>query len=130
MEYEERLKRGYEVCKQLDRHTSEHQRKLSPELHELTMGHLFGDIWSRPHLTLREREMITVATNIALARPVGNHSHYRSALKMGFTKEQIIELIIQVGHYAGWPTIALASRQFAEVLEEEAGQGKGPSGYI
>jgi alkylhydroperoxidase/carboxymuconolactone decarboxylase family protein YurZ len=74
--------------------------------------------------------MVTVATNIALARQVGNHSHYRSALKLGMSKEQIMELIIQVGHYAGWPTIALAARQFAEVLEEEAGSGKGPSRHI
>ena len=67
---------------------------------------------------------------IALARPVGNHSHYRSALKLGMSKEQIMELIIQVGHYAGWPTIALAARQFAEVLKEEAEQGKGQSRYV
>jgi len=130
MEYEQRIERGYELCKELGRHTSEHQRALSPELHELTIGHLFGDIWTRPHLTLREREMITLATNIALARPVGNHSHYQSALHLGFTKEQIIELIIQVGHYAGWPTIALAARQFAEVLKEAEGPGKGPSKFV
>jgi alkylhydroperoxidase/carboxymuconolactone decarboxylase family protein YurZ len=81
-------------------------------------------------LSLREREMITMATNIALCRPVGNHSHFRSALRMGFTKEQIIELIIQVGHYAGWPTIALSAKQFAEVLEEEKARGKEPSRFI
>ena len=119
MEYEERVKRGYDICEQLGRHTSEHQRELYPELHALTIGHLFGDIWSRPHLSLRDREMVTLATNIALARPVGNHSHYRSALNLGISKEQIMEIIIQVGHYAGWPTIAHASRQFAEVLKDD-----------
>jgi 4-carboxymuconolactone decarboxylase len=125
MDDAERVKRGYEVCAQLGRHTSEHQRELYPELHALTIGHLFGDIWSRPHLSLREREMVTLATNIALARPVGNHSHYRSALHLGMSKEQIMEIIIQVGHYAGWPTIALAARQFAEVLKDEE-EGKAP----
>ena len=130
MEYEVRIKRGYDICNQLGRHTSEHQRELYPELHALTIGHLFGDIWSRPHLSLREREMITLATNIALARPVGNHSHYRSAMKLGISKEQIMELMIQVGHYAGWPTIALAARQFAEVLKEDAEQDKGPSRHL
>ena len=129
MENEDRMKRGYEICEQLGRHTSEHQRVLSPELHELTIGHLFGDIWSRPHLDLRTRELITIATNIALARPVGNHSHFKSALHMGITKEELIVLIIQVGHYAGWPTIALSSRQLAEVLKEQE-EGKGSSTYI
>ena len=126
MEYEERIKRGYDICNQLGRHTSEHQRELYPELHALTIGHLFGDIWSRPHLSLREREMITLATNIALARPTGNQSHYRSAHHIGITKEQIMELIIQVGHYAGWPTIAHAIRQYAEVLKEDAEKAQGP----
>ncbi len=129
MENDDRIKRGLEICEQLGRHTSDHQRALSPELHDLTIGHLFGDIWSRPHLDLRTREMITLATNIALARPVGNHSHYKSALHLGISKEEIVELIIQVGHYAGWPTIALASRQFAEVLKE-LDEGKGTSAYI
>jgi 4-carboxymuconolactone decarboxylase len=119
LENEERMKRGYEICEQLGRHTSEHQRELYPELHELTIGYLFGDIWSRPHLDLRTREMITLATNIALARPVGNHSHYKSALHLGIPKEQIMELIIQVGHYAGWPTISNAVRQYTAVLEED-----------
>ncbi len=124
MEYEERMKRGYEVVEKLGRHKMEHQLALYPELHALSMGHLFGDIWTRPHLTLRERELITLATNIALARPVGNHSHYRSAHHLGITKEQIMELIIHVGHYAGWPTIAHAIRQYAEVLKEEGERQK------
>jgi 4-carboxymuconolactone decarboxylase len=129
LDNEERMKRGYDICEKLGRHTSEHQRELYPELHELTVGHLFGDIWSRPHLDLRTREMITLATNIALARPVGNHSHYKSALHLGIPKEEIMELIIQVGHYAGWPTIALAARQFAEVLKEQE-EGKTTSAFI
>jgi 4-carboxymuconolactone decarboxylase len=129
LDNEERVKRGYEICEQLGRHTSEHQRELYPELHELTIGYLFGEIWSRPHLDLRTREMITLATNIALARPVGNHSHYKSALHLGIPKEEIMELIIQVGHYAGWPTIALAARQFAEVLKEHE-EGKSTSAFI
>jgi hypothetical protein len=32
--------------------------------------------------------------------------------------------IIHVGHYAGWPTIALAIRQYAEVLKEDAGKAQ------
>lgn len=86
----------------------------------MSVGHLFGDIWTRPHLSLRERQLITLAANIALARPTGNHSHYHSALHIGITKEEIMELIIHVGAYAGWPTQGLAVRQFTRVLEAEA----------
>ena len=77
-------------------------------------------------MSLRERQLVTLAANIALCRPTGNYSHYRSARHIGITKEEICEVIIQVGHYAGWPTISNAVRQFSAVLEEDAAikQGK------
>jgi alkylhydroperoxidase/carboxymuconolactone decarboxylase family protein YurZ len=43
------------------------QKDLYPELYDLSVGHLFGDIWTRPHLSLRERQLITLAANIAMA---------------------------------------------------------------
>jgi 4-carboxymuconolactone decarboxylase len=70
---------------------------------------------------VRDRELITMAANIALARPNGTHSHYRSAKHLGFSHEEIMELIIHVGHYAGWPAIAHALIQYEEVLNEDAG---------
>jgi 4-carboxymuconolactone decarboxylase len=126
--YEARMKRGNTVIKKMGREGLLGEQKDSyPDLHELTVGHLFGDIWTRPHLTLRERQLITLAANIALTRPTGNHSHYHSALQLGITKDQIMELIIHVGHYAGWPTIGFAMRQFNRVLKSYKGRKKKPA---
>jgi len=123
--YKERMKRGFEVLEKMGREkTMLDQKELYPDLYDISVGHLFGDIWSRPHLTLREREMLTLAANIAMARPAGTHSHYRSAQRLGVTKEQIMEIIIHVGHYAGWPAIALAASQFSQVLKEDAEKEK------
>ncbi|HEV8518804.1 MAG TPA: carboxymuconolactone decarboxylase family protein, partial [Burkholderiales bacterium] len=96
------------------------QKALCPEMYEISVGHLFGDIWARPGLSLRERQLVTLAANIACVRPSGNHSHYRSAQHIGITKQEICEVILQVGHYAGWPALSHATRQFTEVLEEDA----------
>lgn len=116
-----RMKRGFNVLKRMGRQgLMLEQKDIYPDLYKLSVGHLFGDIWTRPHLSLRERQLITLAANIALARPTGNHSHYHSALHIGITKEEIMELIIHVGAYAGWPTQGLAVRQFTRVLEAEA----------
>jgi len=118
---EERFKKGMEMLSKMGREeTMLHQKDLSPDLYDLSVGYLFGEIWTRPLLTLRERQLITMASNISLARPIGTHSHYRSAQHIGITKEEIMELIIHVGHYAGWPTIALAVEQFSQVLKEDA----------
>jgi 4-carboxymuconolactone decarboxylase len=118
--HKEWMNRGHKLLKQMGREgLLDDQKAISPALYEMTVGHLFGNVWTRPHLDLKTRQMITLATNIALARTTGNHSHYHSALHIGITKEEIIELIIQVGMYAGWPTIGLALRQFRKVLESE-----------
>lgn len=125
MEHAERMKRGFEVLKEMGRlDTMLNQKELYPDLYNLSVGYLFGEIWTRPHLNLRERELITLASNISLARPVGTHSHYRSAQYIGITKEEIMEVIIHVGHYAGWPALSLAVSQFTEVLKEDAEKAK------
>ena len=94
------------------------QRQISEDMYQLSVGTLFGEIWNRPHLSLRDRQLITLAANIALARPHGTHSHNRSAHHIGITHEEICEIMIHVGMYGGWPCIAHATSQYLEVLEE------------
>ncbi len=95
------------------------QKVLSEDLYRISVGWLFGEIWRRPHLTLRERQLITLAANLALSRPTGAHSHFNSARHIGITHEEIMEVILHVGMYAGWPTIAHAAKQYGEVLNAE-----------
>ena len=113
------FKRGMDVLKKMGRENLMlNQKALYPEMYEMSVAHLFGDVWGRPGLSLRDRQLVTLAANIAMARPSGNHSHYLSSLRLGFTKEEICEVIIQVGHYTGWPTMSHAVRQFTDILEE------------
>jgi 4-carboxymuconolactone decarboxylase len=119
-DYDARFERGMRVLKKMGRENLMlNQKALSPEMYEMSVGHLFGDVWGRPGLSLRDRQLVTLAANIAMARPTGNHSHYLSAMRLGITKPQIIEVMIQVGHYTGWPTLSNAVRQFTEILEEK-----------
>ena len=121
----ESMKRGTKLLKRMGRDGLLAEQKASyPDLYDITVGHLFGDIWTRPHLSLRDRQLITLAAGVALARTSGNHSHYHSALHIGITKEEIMELIIHVGHYAGWPTIGLAMRQLNKVIAADAARKK------
>lgn len=122
---QQRMEKGMEVLRKMGReNTMMNQKELYPDLYNLSVGHLFGEVWSRPHLSLRDRQLITMACNIALARPYGTQSHFRSAKHIGLSKEEIMELIIHVGHYAGWPAIAHAVNQYEEVLKEDAANEK------
>jgi len=88
--YDERMKRGTKLLKQMGREgLLAQQKETYPDLYELSLGHLFGDIWTRPHLSLRDRQLITLAANIALARTTGNHSHYHSALHIASQERRL-----------------------------------------
>jgi 4-carboxymuconolactone decarboxylase len=120
------FKRGYSVLKKMGRESLMLDQKANyPDMYEMSVAHLFGDVWGRGGLSLRDRQLITLAANIALCRPRGNYSHYRSAMHIGISEKEIYELMIQVAHYAGWPTLSLANSQFAEVLKQEADRKKG-----
>lgn len=119
-DYDSRFERGMRVLKKMGRENLMlNQKALCPDMYEMSVGHLFGDVWGRPGLSLRERQLVTLAANIAMARPSGNHSHYLSSMHLGITKREICEVMIQVGHYTGWPTLSLAVRQFTDILEEQ-----------
>jgi len=114
------FKKGLERMAEIGRpNTMLDQKALSEDLYRYSVGFLFGEIWNRPHLSMRDRQLITLAANVATSRPTGSHNHFMSARRQGVTHEEIIELILHVGMYAGWPCIAHAVKQYTEVLEKE-----------
>jgi 4-carboxymuconolactone decarboxylase len=83
----------------------------------------WGEVWSRPGLTRAERSMVTLTVLTALGRDHELAMHVRAALRNGLTAEQIGEVLLQTGVYAGVPA---ANRAFAiaqDVLRE-AGAGE------
>ena len=64
----------------------------------------YGDILSRPGLGLRTRELLTVAMlGVMGTATLQLEMHVRSALEVGATKEELVEVILQVAVYAGFP---------------------------
>ena len=115
---DEDMKKGMDLLMHMGREkTMQDHKSLSEDLYRYSVGFLFGEIWQRPHLSLRDRQMITLAANIAMSRPTGSHSHFRSAKQIGMTHEEIMEVIIHVGMYTGWPCMSHAVKQYIEVLE-------------
>ena len=92
-------------------------REIAPQLADLTVDVLFGDVWERPGLSKRDRSLITVATLIALYRTGQLPGHIGRALDNGVTKEEIGEIITHMAFYAGWPTAAQAARVAKEVFD-------------
>jgi len=74
----------------------------------------WGDIWSRPGLARRDRSLVTLTVLAALQHEAELAMHVRAALGNGVTKDEIVEVLLQVGLYAGVPT---ANRAFAVAQE-------------
>jgi 4-carboxymuconolactone decarboxylase len=90
--------------------------KLAPEFFDLVQQHAFGDVWSRPGLAVRDRSMITVAMLAALGATDELRAHLAGALNVGLTRDELIEVLVQVSIYAGVPAAGAALRAAADVL--------------
>lgn len=69
---------------------------------EFTVNHLFAHVWSCPGLSLRDRRVISIALLAAQGRSVQLKKHILGAYRGGFSKEEMLEIMIHVAHYAGW----------------------------
>lgn len=86
----------------------------------ITVEHLFGEVWNRPGLELRERSMVTVAALVALGREAELKLHVRGALNLGIPEESIREIILHLAHYAGWPAAVGSLRAAQEAFDAKA----------
>ena len=77
--------------------------RLSPDFAHLVTNFLAGEIWSRPNLDLKTRSLITVAALAALGRPNGLRLNVEMALNNGASKSEILETLLQMAPYAGFP---------------------------
>jgi 4-carboxymuconolactone decarboxylase len=92
--------------------------KIFPDWDRYTREFLFGEIWHRPGLELSTRSLITVAVLAVLGREKELGVHTRGALNNGASRDQIVEVIMHVGFYAGWPATVAGLRVASEVFHE------------
>ena len=90
--------------------------KLAPEYFDYVQQTAFGMIWSRPELPVRDRSMITVAMLAALGHQEELRSHLMGALNVGLSRDELVEVLMQVAVYAGVPAAVAALRTAADVL--------------
>lgn len=91
---------------------------LAPDLGRYVIEFAFGDVYSRPGLDLKTRELATVAALVAMgnARPQ-LEVHLGAALNVGATREELVEIMIQMAVYAGFPAALNGIAALRTVLE-------------
>jgi 4-carboxymuconolactone decarboxylase len=92
---------------------------IAPDFARYLIEFPFGDIYSRPGLDLKTREIAVVAALTALGNAAPQLKvHVHGALNVGCTKEEIVEVMMQTAVYAGFPAalngLFAAKEVFAE----------------
>jgi len=90
-----------------------------PDFARYLVEYPFGDIYARPALGLREREIATVAALCALGNAAPQlRVHVHAALHVGCTPEEIVEVVMQMSVYAGFPAALNGLTVVREVFAE------------
>ena len=115
----DRRQRGLEVYQQMGWGENPAVKELDEDLWAFTTDILFGEIWARPGLSLRDRELVTLATLIA-AKADGISLHMRNAHHLGISYDEMKEVILQCTVYLGMPKALFAMRKLKAVMAENA----------
>ncbi|MDQ1628705.1 MAG: 4-carboxymuconolactone decarboxylase [Actinomycetota bacterium] len=94
--------------------------ELTADFQDFITRYAWGDVWSRPGLDRRTRSAITLAMLATLQHEDELAMHLGAALRNGLTREEIVEVLLQVGLYAGVPAANRAFRVAQQVLQDKA----------
>ena len=121
----DRYRRGIEVAEQLAAEKVAHfvesgVAEVAPEFARMVIEFAFGDIYARDALDLRSRELIAIAVLAANGKAGPQlRLHIESAASAGLTKAEIIEVLIQVSLYAGFPASLNALSDCHDLLTDD-----------
>jgi len=118
-----RFERGLEKLKEIDGEAGERVieslKDIAPDFARLLIEFPFGDIYSRPGLDLKSREIAVVAALTAMGNAAPQLKvHIHGALNVGCTEQEVIEVIIQMAVYASFPAALNGLFAAKEVFNE------------
>jgi 4-carboxymuconolactone decarboxylase len=87
---------------------SEKVRAVSPALEKYRQDTVFGDLWKRPGLTLRDRSIVTLSALITRNQTTEMADYLNRALDNGVKPSEISEIITHLAFYAGWGNAMVA----------------------
>jgi 4-carboxymuconolactone decarboxylase len=90
---------------------------IAPDFARFITEFAFGDVYARPGLDLRSRQIATIAALVTLGHAAPElHVHIKAGLRLGLSREEITEIIMQMAVYAGFPAALNALKVAQEVF--------------
>lgn len=92
---------------------------IAPDLSRFVIEFPYSEIYTREEVDLKTRELCTVAALTAIGTIPQLKDHINAALNVGNTPREIIEIIMQMSAYAGFPKAINAAIAAKEVFTEK-----------
>ena len=118
---EEKYQRGLKQLQELDPKALDSLNvleKVVPGLARIIVEYEFADVYTRPGLDLKTRQLVTIAALTALGHAIPQlRVHTEYALNTGSTRQEIYEVIIHTAPFVGFPAIINALKMAKEVCD-------------
>ncbi|WP_088830595.1 carboxymuconolactone decarboxylase family protein [Paenibacillus tyrfis] len=132
--HEQTYQRGLDILAQIDKENYQaivdsFKHSPAPDLGRLAVEFNYGQLFSRPGLDLKSRLLASVAGLTSLGNTQQLRFYINGALNVGWTEEEIVETILQMIIYAGFPValnaiFTVAQEVFESRRANEGGHGK------
>jgi 4-carboxymuconolactone decarboxylase len=118
---EDRFARGWKTVQQINgsgaQAIQDALKDVAPDFARFLVEFAFGDLYSRPGLSLRDREIATIAALTAKGDVLPQlKAHVEGGLNVGLSKDEIVEIIMQMAIYSGVPAVLNALEIAREVF--------------
>jgi 4-carboxymuconolactone decarboxylase len=117
---DERYRRGIEILQRLSgsklESVTNKVAEIAPDFARMTIEFPFGDLYARGGTDLRTREVAAVAALAALGQAPQLRVHVRAAMRVGCTREEVVEILMQTAVYAGFPAALNALAECHDLL--------------
>lgn len=98
--------------------------KVAPDLANYVLEFIFGDLYSRPGLELKTKQMLTITSLATLANAQPQLAyHINCALNIGVTRQEVVDIMTHIAGYAGFPAALNGCNTAKEVFAERDKQG-------
>lgn len=119
---ESRLERGKRLLTAIDGEAGQavvdSLQEIAPDFSNYLFEYPFGDIYARPGLDLASREKVTIAALAAMGNAQPQLKvHIAAALNVGVKPQEIVEIMIQMSVYAGFPAALNGLKATQEVFK-------------
>lgn len=123
-----RFEEGLAMLQKVDGSAGEHVvaslQDIAPDLARFIIEFAFGDVYARSGLDLLSRELVTVAALTAIGSATPQLKvHMHGFLNVGGTTDQLVETVMHLSAYAGFPRAINAALAAKDVLADQGRSG-------